>query len=198
MGKIVCLMGKSSSGKDTIYKRMLDAKDLNFQTIVPYTTRPIRIKERDGVEYHFTDEAGYQSLLKAGKVVEERVYETIHGPWRYFTVDDGSIDPKNANYLLVTTPAGYKSMKEYFGEENMLPILVNVDDGVRLERALRRERKQEVPKYEEMCRRFLADSADFAREKLEEAGIHRGFQNDEVLDDCISEILEYVRKETRA
>ena len=45
MGKIFCLMGKSSTGKDTIYKMLRDEKALQLQTIVPYTTRPIRAGE---------------------------------------------------------------------------------------------------------------------------------------------------------
>ena len=77
MGKIVCLMGKSSSGKDTIYKRLLSQKSVPLETIVPYTTRPIRAGEQDGVEYHFTDEAGFQSLLAQGSVVESREYNTL-------------------------------------------------------------------------------------------------------------------------
>jgi guanylate kinase len=175
---------------------MLGAEAFDFHTIIPYTTRPIRIKERDGVDYHFTDEEGYRKLEESGKVIEVRTYPSMHGPWRYFTVDDGSIAPAEHNYLLVTTPAGFTAMKQYFGEENLLPVLVDVDDGIRLERALRRERKQQVPKYEEMCRRFLADSEDFADEKLEEAGIRRKFRNDENIEDCLQEILEYVKEMT--
>ena len=67
MGKIVCLMGKSSSGKDTIYKRLLAQKTVPLRTIVPYTTRPIRAGEQDGVEYHFTDEEGFQKFLRQGR-----------------------------------------------------------------------------------------------------------------------------------
>ena len=52
MGKIVCLMGKSSTGKDTIYKELLKRKNIAFRTVVSYTTRPIRAGEQEGVEYH--------------------------------------------------------------------------------------------------------------------------------------------------
>ena len=45
-------------------------------------------------------------------------------------------------------------------------------------RALARERQQDVPRYEEMCRRFLADAKDFSEEKLKEAGIDRRFVNE--------------------
>ena len=56
MGKIFYLMGKSSSGKDTIYKRLMADTSLGLKNIVLYTTRPIRQGERDGMEYYFVDE----------------------------------------------------------------------------------------------------------------------------------------------
>lgn len=47
MGKIFCLMGKSSTGKDTIYKMLRDEKALQLQTIVPYTTgRSVQARRR--------------------------------------------------------------------------------------------------------------------------------------------------------
>ena len=49
MGHIFYVMGKSASGKDTIYK-ILRERLPQIRTVVPYTTRPIRAGERDGVE----------------------------------------------------------------------------------------------------------------------------------------------------
>ncbi len=192
MGKIVCLMGKSSTGKDTIYKELLKRKNIVFRTVVPYTTRPIRAGEQEGVEYHFTDEEGFQALKAQGKIIEDRAYNTCHGLWRYFTVDDGKIAQGETDDLLIGTLEAYQKLVAYFGAEKVLPVYVALDDGVRLQRALDREKKQEHPKYEEMCRRFLADSEDFSAEKLKEAGNPKSFYNDN-LDECINEIEAYLR-----
>ncbi len=192
MGKIVYLMGKSSSGKDTIFKRLLADSSLGLKTIVPYTTRPIRSGEQDGLEYHFTDEAGYQKLRESGRIVEERTYQTFHGKWRYFTIDDGKIRWDGQDYIMIGTPEAYLKVKDYFGEDKMLPVMIELDDGIRLERALSREREQKHPRYEEMCRRFLVDSEDFSEEKLQNAGISRRFQNDD-LEKCLAEISTYIR-----
>lgn len=196
MGRIICLMGKSSTGKDTIYKRLLADRELALRNIVPYTTRPIRDKEQDGVEYFFTDEAGYRRLQAEGKVIEARVYETCHGLWRYFTVADERIDLSAADYCMIGTLEAYLSIRDYFGGARVLPVLIELDDGERLSRALTRERAQLQPKYEEMCRRFLADSRDFARERIEEAGIARSFYNDD-LERCLSEIRTYIKQGDR-
>ena len=59
-------MGKSASGKDTIYKALAADESLKLQTIVPYTTRPVRSGETQGVEYYFTDERHFQDLKQSG------------------------------------------------------------------------------------------------------------------------------------
>lgn len=191
MGKIVYLMGKSSTGKDTLFKRLLEDDSLGLKTAVSYTTRPIRDGEQDGREYFFTDEERFNELKRQGRVIEDRVYHTFHGLWRYFTVDDGQVWREDGNLLMIGTLSSYLRLKEYFGEEKMIPVMIEADDGIRLQRALRREMAQERPKYEELCRRFLADGEDFSEEKIAQAGITARFQNDD-LDKCLSEIRTYL------
>lgn len=191
MGKMIYLMGKSSTGKDTVYKKLLEKKELQLNRIVPYTTRPIRAGEKQGEEYFFTDEDGYRLLEAQGKVIEARAYHTYHGLWRYFTVDDGNIDLKNHNYIIIGTLEAFVKTVEYFGRDRILPVLLEVDDGLRLQRALDRERSQEKPRYQELCRRFLADAEDFSEEKQKEAGITLKFAN-ENLEKCLSEIEDYL------
>ena len=187
MGKIFCIMGKSATGKDTIYKSLLQNSELKLNRIVSYTTRPIREGEKEGVEYHFVDDDKLQEFQKAGKVIELREYNTVHGIWKYFTADDGQFDGDD-NYLAIGTLESYVQLRDYFGQERLVPIYVEVEDGLRLERALARERMQAMPKYEEMCRRFLADAADFSVENLKEAGITRKFTNMDV-DKCVQGII---------
>lgn len=193
MGKIVCLMGRSSSGKDTIYKELLAQEQVILRPIVPYTTRPIRAGEREGVEYHFTDETGFQNLLSQGRVIENRVYHTCLGLWRYFTVADESVELKDSSYVVIGTLESYEQMRRFYGEGRVLPVMIELDDGIRLQRALDREKAQEHPKYEEMCRRFLADAEDFSKKKLVKAGITRTFYND-TLSSCLEEILSYLKE----
>ena len=186
MSKIFYLMGKSASGKDTIYKKVKEQMP-ELKTIVIYTTRPIREGELNGREYHFVDDDKLKELQEAGKVIELREYNTVHGIWKYFTADDGQFDGDD-NYLAIGTLESYVKLRDYFGQERLVPIYVEVEDGLRLERALARERMQATPKYEEMCRRFLADAADFSVENLKEAGITRKFTNMDA-DKCAQGII---------
>ena len=106
MGKIYCLLGKSASGKDSIYKNILSKTGDRFRTIIPYTTRPIRSGEREGVEYHFVSVPEFKQMEQDGKVIEYRCYHTVYGDWYYFTANDGQIDLSSADYILIMTPEG--------------------------------------------------------------------------------------------
>jgi len=192
MGKIYCIMGKSSTGKDTIFKMLLDKKDMRLERIVSYTTRPIRSNEVEGDEYHFVSEEEKDRLLEEGKVIEIRKYDTVYGPWFYFTVDDGSVNLGENNYIIIGTVESYIKLRNFYGE-NIVPVYIEVDDGVRLERALNREKSQANPKYEEMCRRYLADAKDFSSEKLEEAGIDNIFNNSKSSEETCQKIIEFIK-----
>ena len=193
MGKIFYILGKSSTGKDTIYKNILEDKELNLRDIILYTTRPIRDGETDGKSYHFVSEKEYEEIKKTGLIIEERSYNTMHGVWRYFTVKDSNIDLSNNNYVIIGVLKSFIDTRDYFGSDKVVPIYIEVEDGLRLQRALNREKKPENRRFKEMCRRYLADSEDFSEDKIKDAGIDKRFENVD-LSSCINEVKEYIRK----
>ena len=193
MGRIFYLMGKSSTGKDSFYKRLIEDEKLGLKKIVMYTTRTIRAQEKNGEEYFFVNEEKLARLEAEGKVIEHRSYDTVHGVWHYFTVCDDQIDLENHNYVMIGTLESYVASKKYFGEGVIEPLYIEVDDGVRLQRALDRERAQDKPKYKEMCRRYIADSDDFAEEKILAAGINRRYENDD-FEKCLEKITNYIEQ----
>ena len=184
-------MGKSAAGKDKIYSLLADNHELSLNKLVLYTTRPIRAGEQNGVQYYFTDERKLKEFEEEGKLIESRAYHTVHGIWTYFTADDGQVDLLKGNYLGIGTLESYQKLREYYGTEYVIPLYVQVEDGERLQRALCRERAQENPKYEEMCRRFLADQEDFSEENICKAGIKLRFTNDN-LELCVENIINYI------
>lgn len=187
MGKIFCLMGKSSVGKDSVFGELIKDKNLNLKGIVPYTTRPKRENEVDGREYNFITEKEVEELKSDGKIIEIRTYNTVAGLWHYCTVDDGQIDLNSESYLMISTLEAFGDLKVYFGEERVVPLYLNLDDGVRLKRAIKREEQQGKKRYVELCRRFIADDIDFSLEKLEEAGVEKWYENEKI-EICCDEI----------
>lgn len=193
MGKIFCIMGKSASGKDTLYQRIL-AERPELHTYVMYSTRPIRAGEQDGVSYHFVKEEALLEFQIQGKLIEKRTYQTVCGPWSYATVDDGQIDLCEGDYLMPATLESYLQLRNYYGRDRLVPFYIEVDDGERLMRSVHREMGQEHPNFREVCRRFLADEEDFSEEKLREAEIRKRYRNDDI-ESCLREIIGEIRRQ---
>ena len=193
MGRIYYLLGKSATGKDTLYKEILKRRP-KLRTVTMYTTRPIREGETDGVEYFFTDREELERQLASGKVIESSTYQTIAGPWTYYTVADGQFDvADDESCLMIGTLESYEKMCTYFEAGKMVPVYIEVPDGIRLLRAVKREENQKKPNYREVCRRYLADEKDFSEENLERLGITKRYQNTD-MEICVEEILRDLDK----
>ena len=69
MGRLFVFMGKSASGKDTLYGELL-ARYPEIHAVIPYTTRPIREGEMDGGAYYFVSEDKMRRMEKENRIVE--------------------------------------------------------------------------------------------------------------------------------
>lgn len=195
---IFVLLGKSSSGKDTIFQQIMKNNNIDLIKIVPYTTRPIRKGETNGVEYNFVSEKEYEEIKEKGIIIEERSYNTVNGLWRYFNVNS-NID-KNKNYITIGTLDSFYSFKEYFNEKDsynvVVPIYIYIDDKERLLRAIHREEKQNNPNYKELCRRYIADEEDFSEYKINELEkmYFKVFTKNNDINKCTLSILDEINK----
>lgn len=203
MQNFIYIMGKSSSGKDTIHQRIKDKIDTNVY--VPYTTRPRRNNEQEGREYYFINREKFLELEKEQKVMENRDYDVFNSQgekdiWTYATIADNQWK-KTGDFLSIGTLESYISIKKYLNEHkerslNLIPVYITIDEQERERRARKREENQEKPNYEEMERRLKADNIDFSEEKIRQAGIGKKqtFENYD-LDKCVEDIIKYIQKE---
>lgn len=164
MSRIFCIVGKSASGKDTIYKRIISNCCEKLVPIIPYTTRPKRTGEIDGVDYNFVSEKQLRIFEKEGKIIEKRRYSTTQGLWYYFTLKFNVV--KNNDYILITTLDGAAKLMEQYGNDMLHIVYLTIEDKVRLLRCIERESKQKEPDYSEVCRRFMADQSDFSNYRI--------------------------------
>ena len=192
MGKIILFMGPSSSGKDTIKRRLIKENKFALKEMIMSTTRPMRTGEVEGREYYFKTVDEMLELGKNGKIIEKRTYETAYGPWHYFTTSS-SIDLDNYNYVGSNTLEGLDKFIKFYGIENIISLLVTIDDGIRLQRALDREKREENPKYQELCRRFLADSIDFSEENINKRPINSIIYNNSSIDNTMQEVEKVLK-----
>jgi guanylate kinase len=75
---------------------------------------------------YYEDEERLNELKEKERVIEVRSYNTKCGIWTYFTADDGQIDLQKYDYLVIGTLESYYGMREYFGEEQLIPIYLAV------------------------------------------------------------------------
>lgn len=164
MSRIFCIVGKSGSGKDTIYHGILSEQEPGLVPVIPYTTRPRRTDEADGVNYFYVSEQELSRYEKEKQIIEKRQYQTTQGVWNYFTrvfeVAAGW------DYILITTLEGVRGIIDHYGPEMVHVVCLHLEDRQRLLRCINRESQQEKPDYSEVCRRFLADQKDFSEEAL--------------------------------
>ena len=184
VSRIFCIVGKSASGKDTIYRAILAERPTNLIPIIPYTTRPQRVGERDGVDYHFVTVEQLKELERADKVIEKREYVTTKGLWVYFTARFDLHEGED--YILITTLEGAQSLTAHYGADTVTVVYLDADDKTRLLRYIERESKQAKPDYAEVCRRFLADQKDFSEEHIRKLPNLYTIDAGRSVEDCLS------------
>lgn len=190
MGKVFYIIGKSASGKDSVYKSLL-SHYWDMREIKMYTTRPMREGEVNGKEYIFISDEELDNYINEGKVFEVRTYETVNGLWCYGTLMDESFDIKNNNYLGIGTLESFKNLR-YKLKGNIVPIMIDISDSVRLKRSISREDGQLNPDYNEICRRFLSDSRDFSEDKLKDIDNLVRINNEGSLEDTVRAVCEVI------
>lgn len=77
MPLLVVLSGPSGAGKDALLNRMKEL-GMPFHYVVTSTTRPPRSAEKNGVEYAFVSESGFQEMLQRGDLIESA---KVYGYW---------------------------------------------------------------------------------------------------------------------
>lgn len=171
---IYVLLGKSASGKDTLMNEVLKHnlmtdRLVQLRPLVSTTSRPIRDGEIDGKDYNFVSKDEFETLINNNQMLEYRAYNTLvdNKPdiWYYGT-------PKfeleeNKNYICVLDVDGAKSFKEYFGNENVECVYLELDDKTREERASQRGSFNKT----EWDRRCKDDAIKFSEENLKDLNI---------------------------
>ena len=153
MKKIYCIIGKSSSGKDTIAKAIFRNSEIKMMT--PCTTRPMRAEESELDPYHFIENNQVDA-----EMIAKTVYKRIDGVFYYGFVNE-ELD-KRYDYLAVTNPSQIHDIyKKYNDSFEIVVIYIETEEEERIIHAIEREESNDK-NYEELCRRIKADAYDFS------------------------------------
>ena len=159
--KIVCLCGKSASGKNKISE--LAQNNFNIKEAISHTTRPRRTGEGD--IYKFISIKEFKQMKKDNEFIETRIYNTKEGQWCYGLSKEAIDLNSDNNYLVILDMKGLLSLKDYLIEIGKIYCLTSVyvytSSQVRLLRSLNREGDMTDKQVAEVVRRFQADEKDF-------------------------------------
>ena len=122
---LICLMGRTASGKDTLANKLCERTGL--RQIISYTTRERRVNEGD--THIFISDEEYQSLEDSGQIAAF----TQIGPYKYCC----TINQLYEHDVYVIDPLGVQHLRDLdLPNLRLVTIYVNTPDDIRKERAL--------------------------------------------------------------
>lgn len=149
---MLCLIGKTASGKTTIKDYLI--QNYGFHGITTYTTRPIRKGEVDGDTYYFVSEEEFNEKISNGFFAEWKKYHTDKGIWQYGTSKE-SIKNADERKIIILTPDGVRDILK----QSDLPIQVIYVYSNQETIKKRLAKRKDDP--EEIKRRLRCDNDDF-------------------------------------
>ena len=148
---MICLLGRTCVGKDTILKQLIS--NFGYKPVVSYTTRPARPGEVDGVDYHFIDKSQFRRMKLQGFFAETTSYNVATGEtWYYGTC----LKDLNDDSVIILNPEGLRTLKQN-KNLNIVYFLITAN-----EETLRERLNKRGDNPEEAERRLKADREDFS------------------------------------
>ena len=172
--KIIALIGKAGSGKDTILNKVLDIDPI-LHKIINSTTREPREGEVEGINYYFLTIDQYTDKLLNNEFVEASYknwfYGTTYEALRSNCINIGVFNPDSINCMIGRNDIELKI------------FYINASSKIRLLRYLNRE---EDPDIDEIIRRYLSDEKDFHSLPFEYESLENNNFDD--LNNCVNTI----------
>lgn len=168
--KYIYIIGKSCSGKDTIYRLLQKTynsyKKDDIKFYVATTTRPKRNNEKEGVDYHFVSEKDFFTDLSLNKYRSYNKYTLSNGDIWYYA--DSKIDESFNTHCKISTLKGILNEIPFIKKEDEVYIFnISVPNDILVNRVYERESKQSNPNWKEVLRRILVDTEDFSDKQIE-------------------------------
>ena len=180
---IIVLLGKTSSGKDTVCNQLINK---GYKKLVTYTTRPMRPGEVQDKTYHFISKEEFETLISKGFFAEYTSYETVDGIWYYGSaIDDYESD---SDSIIILNPSGYEQILKNLNKEDIISFYIYSNI-----KTIKNRLKKRGDKKEEAERRIQTDLADF--KGLEDKVDHIIYNNDRnTIPEVVDKILSYLEE----
>ena len=143
---LLCIMGKTSSGKDTLASKLCER--MNLKQVISFTTRPRR--DNEGDTHIFVGEEDFEQMQNNGIIAAF----TQIGQYKYWT----TIDQLEDADVYIIDYLGLKTLRKLnLPNIRLVSVFINVPDDIREKRALN-QRKDDKDKFRS---RNLAEREQF-------------------------------------
>ena len=181
-GHLFVISGSSGVGKGTVMKHVMERMP-ELQFSVSATSRPPRPGETNGVEYFFVSQDAFRQMIEQGAFVE---YDYHMGNY-YGTLKSEIFNKtKNGNMLFDIEPVGALRVREIFPEATLIYIAPPSLEA--LEQRLRGRNDTSEEQMKLRRERAIWESAQM--EKYDHVVIN------DVLEDCVQQVLHIIRETT--
>lgn len=182
-------MGRTCAGKDTIVNELI--KKYGYKKLVSYTTRPMRVKEKQDIDYHFIKKEEFLDKIENDFFIEYKKFDTTQGEWWYGSAKDDYLNSEQ-NTIKIIDPKGLQDIlyKIRKNELNIDPICIYIHANNKTIEQRLIERGDEK---EEAKSRLDRDNKDFSKVQCV---ANRIFYNngDKPLSTVVDEIHEYIQR----
>ena len=162
MKKLITITGCTSSGKTFIQDAVVRVND-NISKIVSTTSRPIRVNEKEGIDYYYISRSKAIEMLDLNGFIEYRKYDVIdlegNNTWYYGISKEEVLNNKSDIAITIVDEQGRQALKKYCKDNNikMVSYYISCSYKTLLQRSLLREGNIPDVKVLEMCRRLQSD-----------------------------------------
>jgi guanylate kinase len=140
------ITGNILSGKSTLARYL---SKHGYAPAVMHTTRPMRERERDGVDYHFISDGEFDRMQAEGRFLTVLHAQTVYGIWKYGLSSDSLTEDS-------VIAIGSESGQILDSGRRVLFVLLDISEEDAMKRAIRRG-----DDAEEVIRRFRKDQPVF-------------------------------------
>ena len=190
--KLICLIGKSSTGKDTIFQEILRTNK-KIKSAISHCTRPMRSNEKQGKEYNFVTDNIFNEMLVNESFIETRKYKTQNGAWQYGLTKQ-AINTEDT-YICIVDYEGFCNLITALGKEKTQGVYIVADIKERFKRAISREELVRDEQYLEIFRRFTKDEEDFPLEEITKECVVLKNNDEKDFKFCVNYINDLINKQ---
>lgn len=152
--KTLVLLGRSGVGKDSIRDELVN--NHQFNSILSYTTRPMRENEKQGVSYYYVSDEIFNGI----EFIEQTAYTVYNGEiWRYGTRKSDMLNDISKK-IVILNPEGVRNIARQIGRENL--YVIEIVSPINLIEKRLIERGDNI---NEIKRRIQCDDVDFKDSK---------------------------------